>query len=292
WKESTTTKYSNSVEHFMDFCNIEQVPHALHLPASEYLLSAFASSLAGKLAGKTARNKLSAIRAWHIQNGMPWLGGRQLAYVLRGVSFLAPATSKQLPRPPITCSKLLLLRKFSNFNDHLDCAIFFAALAAFWGQIRLGELLSTTERPRPPPSQAKPSRVEGFEGPEAGPTHHYLHLPNTKNGGLAGEDIILCRQLHALDPISALNRHLLVNSGGPNDILCGYINSKGICVSLTRRRFLARCNQVWAEQGLPASTGHEFRIGGTTYMLLARIPPDVVKALGRWSSDSFLRYWR
>jgi hypothetical protein len=52
----------------------------------------------------------------------------------------------------------------------------------------------------------------------------------------------------------------------------------GIC--LTRRKFLQRCNEIWTMRNLPRSTGHEFRIGGTTHLLLSGLPPDVVKALG------------
>ncbi|KIK93936.1 hypothetical protein PAXRUDRAFT_143952 [Paxillus rubicundulus Ve08.2h10] len=40
-----------------------------------------------------------------------------------------------------------------------------------------------------------------------------------------------------------------------------------------------------------STTGHSFCIGGTTELLLAGVPPDVVKALGHWSSDTFLHYW-
>jgi hypothetical protein len=49
---------------------------------------------------------------------------------------------------------------------------------------------------------------------------------------------------------------------------------------------------VWSSFGYPRTTGHCFRIGGTTELLVAGTPPDVVKATGRWSSQSFLRYWR
>ncbi|KIJ30935.1 hypothetical protein M422DRAFT_186511, partial [Sphaerobolus stellatus SS14] len=49
---------------------------------------------------------------------------------------------------------------------------------------------------------------------------------------------------------------------------------------------------IWIANGLPRITGHSFRIGGTTELLVAGVPPDVVKALGRWSSDAFLVYWR
>ncbi|KIJ22397.1 hypothetical protein M422DRAFT_277184 [Sphaerobolus stellatus SS14] len=35
-----------------------------------------------------------------------------------------------------------------------------------------------------------------------------------------------------------------------------------------------------------------FHIRDTTKLLVAGVPPDVVKALGRWSSDAFLVYWQ
>ncbi|TFK16572.1 hypothetical protein FA15DRAFT_548136, partial [Coprinopsis marcescibilis] len=60
---------------------------------------------------------------------------------------------------------------------------------------------------------------------------------------------------------------------------------------LTKAHFLERCNQIWTGLGYLRITGHSFRIGGTTELLLAGVPPDVVKAMGRWSSDSFLKYW-
>jgi len=61
---------------------------------------------------------------------------------------------------------------------------------------------------------------------------------------------------------------------------------------LTKVAFLSRCNQIWTASGYPRTTGHSFRIGGTTELLTSGVPPDVVKSMGRWSSDSFLRYWR
>ncbi|KAI9464639.1 hypothetical protein HD554DRAFT_2026301, partial [Boletus coccyginus] len=55
--------------------------------------------------------------------------------------------------------------------------------------------------------------------------------------------------------------------------------------------FLAHCNLIWFSSSLPSFSGHSFCIGGTTELLLSRVPPDVVKALGHWSSDAFLCYW-
>ncbi|KAG2748063.1 hypothetical protein P692DRAFT_201663971, partial [Suillus brevipes Sb2] len=93
------------------------------------------------------------------------------------------------------------------------------------------------------------------------------------------------------DPIRALELHLSLNTFDDHLPLFCYISPSGIRC-LTRRRFMSRCNSVWSASGIPNTTGHSFRIGGTTEMLLSGVPPDVVKALGRWSSDAFLRYWR
>ena|SRR5258708_7802593 len=41
----------------------------------------------------------------------------------------------------------------------------------------------------------------------------------------------------------------------------------------------------------PHTTGHSFQIGGTTELLLSGVTPDIIKNMGRWSSDSFLCYW-
>jgi hypothetical protein len=58
-----------------------------------------------------------------------------------------------------------------------------------------------------------------------------------------------------------------------------------------RNAFLRRCNAIWSARGYPRCTGHSFRLGGTTELLLAGVHPDIVKAMGQWSSDAFLVYW-
>jgi hypothetical protein len=63
-------------------------------------------------------------------------------------------------------------------------------------------------------------------------------------------------------------------------------------ILLYKKPFLARCNSILAANGLGRITGHCFRIGGTTELLMVGVHPDAVKKLGRWKSDAFLRYWR
>jgi hypothetical protein len=111
-----------------------------------------------------------------------------------------------------------------------------------------------------------------------------------------GEDIFLGRQLGPSDPIVSLLAHFLVSpailEAPTSSHLFAYGVGGGKLVSLTKRKFLLVCNSVWSSHGLPRLSGHCFHIGGTTELLLRNVPPHIVKVMGRWSSDSFLRYWR
>lgn len=66
----------------------------------------------------------------------------------------------------------------------------------------------------------------------------------------------------------------------------------GMMIGMTGRRMLRRLNEILANAKHTRITGHCFRIGGTTHLLLQGVPPDVVKLMGRWTSDAFLCYWR
>jgi hypothetical protein len=118
-----------------------------------------------------------------------------------------------------------------------------------------------------------------------------LRLPWTKTTKLHGAKIMLCWQSAAYDPITALERHEALNREETNLPVFSYKTHNGpLC--LTKYKFLQRCNEIWLDNGLPTMSGHSFRIGGTTELLVAGVPPDVVKMMGRWSSDAFLTYWR
>lgn len=191
WADSTLEKYRNGLSHFHGFCDKENVPLGLRLPASEFLLCAFAASHAGVLAGSTVSGKLSAVRAWHIMNNVAYNGGLRLSYVLKGVENMSPADSSRPPRPPITVDMLRLLHDNLNMENPLDVSVYAAAVVAFWCQCRLGELFSTTER------HFDPRLVPLFKNlkPPCTPAgSRLLHLPFTKTAGFKGEDSFVGRQ--------------------------------------------------------------------------------------------------
>lgn len=288
WQDSTLIKYESGVKRFLAFCDHENIPTDLRLPASEFLLCAFAASTAGIRSGSTISSDLSAIRAWHIMNHTPYLGSLQLQYTLKGARNLTPKSSKRVLRPPVSWEMLDILVKDLNHDDPEDICVLACALAATSGQARLGELLPASL------SSYNPSHhpsVSDLRSPSTAGGSRALHLPHTKTTGDTGATIFLCSQNDCTDPNTIIDKHLLINRLSSKHPLFSY-SYHGSFIPLTKRRFLRRCNTIWSRYGLPTFSGHCFRIGGTTILLLRGVSPYIVKAMGRWTSDSFLKYWR
>ncbi|KAJ7083504.1 hypothetical protein C8R43DRAFT_909495 [Mycena crocata] len=287
WAPGTLSNYGYAVDRFLAFCAKEKIPIRFQLPADEFVLCAFAASGAGVHAGSTARNNIAALKAWHVAQGKTWQGSSRLHYVLAGVENLAPETSKRPPRPPINAEMLRVLYNGLDFTCPRDVAVFAAACVAFWGQCRLGEIL--------PDSALESALIHKPTRAHVSRSHRNkrstkLRLPRTKTKK-SGEDVVLVAQNDPINPEIALNAHLKINNLSSSLPLFAYHTSSGVEI-LTRAKFLIRCNEIWQKAGYPHTTGHSFRIGGTTELLLAGVAPDVVKALGRWSSDAFHKYWR
>lgn len=74
-------------------------------------------------------------------------------------------------------------------------------------------------------------------------------------------------------------------------LLCQFRDGETI-KTFDKNLLMNMCNEVWQKDGIQRITGHCFRIGGTTAYLMADVDSATVKKMGRWSSDTFLRYWR
>jgi hypothetical protein len=287
WADSTVKRYSGAIEQFIRFCDLEGVPEHLRFPADEFVLCAFAASSVGKHSRSTPRNRLSALKAWHVTHNMEWKGSARLRFVLNGVHNLAPKSSRRTPRPPVNAKMITQLVERLDSTSSLDVAVAACAATAFWGQCRLGELLPSSASTDL--SSILPTR-SSFKRSMRNPQSCILHLPRTKTHK-HGQDVILVNQSPIIDPITLIKKHFRVNNTPADAPMFSYTSRDGL-VPLTKSRFLQRCNTIWHLLGYPRTTGHCFRIGGTTELLVAGTPPDVVKVTGRWSSDSFLRYWR
>lgn len=129
--------------------------------------------------------------------------------------------------------------------------------------------------------------------PHNGTPYSVIHIPWTKTTHGSGADIIASMLDDPTNPVTALNHHLAANSSVPLSApFFAFETLNGDWAPMTRPWFLARCNQIWRESSLLELTGHCFRIGGASELLLRGVPPDVVAMQGRWKSRAFLEYWR
>ena len=287
WAESTVRRYSGAIKQYILFCNIKQVPGHLHFPADEFILCAFTASSLSKHASSTTWSRLSALKAWHFTHNLEWKGSTWLHYVLNSIHNLAPSISKCPPLPPISSNMLVQLVNSLDLKLLLDVAIATWAVMAFWGQCHLGKLLPlslATAFCTPLPTRADFKR--SLQNSES----CLLHLSQTKTHH-HGQDVVLVDQQHPVNPIYLLKKHLQTNNVPSNTHIFSYTTVNGP-LSLTKSLFLQKCNAIWQQLGYPQTTSHCFHIGGTTELLVAETPPNIVKATGQWSSESFLWYWR
>jgi hypothetical protein len=215
------------------------------------------------------------VKAWHIIHDTEWCGGIRLRYTLRGVENLAPELSRLEERPPVTEEMLNILDAELDHDDGRDAAVFAGACCSFWGQIRLGEALSETQGSFIP---GRVPLVSNLAPPSTSAGSRILRLPHTKMKGDKGEDTMLCRQRGSSDPINAVENHLHVNNLPPDLPLFSFRRPGGI-ICMTKKILLNRWNEIWSRHSYPARTGHCFRIGRTTELLLAGVPPVIVQII-------------
>lgn len=287
WSPASKANHRTALNRFLEFCNNNSVPQEDRFPASELLLCAFIASCTNR-APSTVKNYISGIRAFHITKGLPWHGSTRLQYVRDGVvNFSGTAVNSKPPRPPVTRDMLQALYNNLDRTSPQDICILACASVAFWGQARLGELLLESALPVPNPLPV-PSPSDVRSNTMASIT---MTLPHTKVKKWTGEEITLTQQLDASNPVQALDLHLSINKLPPHLPLFSFRVGLETRV-LTKQHFLSACNNIWSKSGLPRYTGHSFRIGGTTALLLAGVQPSLVKEMGRWASDAYKLYWR
>ena len=147
WATSTLRRYSGAVDQFIRFCDMEGIPDHLRFPADEFVLCAFAASSIRKHSVNTPRNRLSALKAWHVVHNMEWKGSSWLRYVLNGVHNLAPDSSRHLPRPPVNANMISQLVQGLDLDSPVDVAVAAGATTAFLGSMPPGRTATTQPVP-------------------------------------------------------------------------------------------------------------------------------------------------
>jgi hypothetical protein len=172
-------------------------------------------------------------------------------------------------------------------NAREKCALAMA-LCTWISQMRLGELMPASVDELI--AGRLPSCKEWLTNKKLGKASA-IHLPWTKTNLHKGDVVVLPTQRATLDATQAMCHHILASRLDDTALLCQFRDGETVKM-FDKNLLMNMCNEVWQKDGIQRVTGHSFRIGGTTAYLMARVDSDIVKKMGRWSSDTFLRYWK
>jgi hypothetical protein len=290
WAKGTRSLYGSGLLAYHVFCDSRAIAEAQRCPASSALILLFVANAAGSYSGKTIANYVFAIRAWHVLHGQPWQANPlELKAALDGAMALTPTSSQRPKRQPLTILFLTTAAAHLDLAAPFDVAFFACLTVAFYSISRLGELTVPSLRAFDPDRHPKRTNLS-TRSDRNGILMQVLRLPVTKTAR-QGEDIYWSAQPGPSDPEAAMARHLQLNNPSPSQHVFTWSHPRGPR-PLTRTAFLNRLKELVSAQDSQAVHGHSIRIGGTLELLLRGVPFDVVKTIGRWSSEAFVVYLR
>ena len=290
---STKSTYAAGILRFHQFCDSWCIDEEARMPASSTVLAAFVGQCSGYYAGGTIRSWLSGIRAWHLTHNAEWHGDHEWVEKARITSYKEGTAFKSPLRAPVSDDHLIALRQHLDLSLPFHAAVWAVATCTFFGCRRLGETTVKSNSSFDPLYNVTRSTAAAFRLLNNGSQSATIRIPWTKTTKHEGASIILTSRSDQLCPIAALRNHLVVNSNPPSTIsFFGYRSETGSWTHMFRNTFLSFVFRIWQSISLDHVAGHSFRIGGTVFLLLAGVPPEVVAATGTWTSLAFLRYWR
>jgi len=292
---NTKSTYGAGLIRFTEFCDKYHIAEIHRMPASWPLLCAFISEHRGRVSGNTVKTWMSGIHAWHTVNQAQWYGNHDWVSICRTAAKCDGTRFRRPLRAPVSIEHLLVLRDALDPSNSFHTAVWALALTCFFGCCRLGELTIPSKDGADPRYHVLASADVTFSHSREGARSASFDIPWTKTTREQGAKVIItARPDEAICPVKALFIHLKsINRACPRNMpLFSYHAPSGAWTPMVKKTFLDFCDSVWKAAGLGHVLGHSFRIGGVIELLLAGVNPDVVAAMGGWTSLAFLLYWR
>lgn len=290
WAPGTRETYGSGLLVYHAFCDSNHIEDSEWCPVSTFTLLRFITTCAGSYAGSSLTNYVFAVKAWHTLHGTPWLVNMtEVQAALDGAAKLAPKSSKRPKRLPWTPELINRIADTLNPSAPLDAATFACLTVIFWTMSCTREFVTPNLKSKDPTEFISRGAIHE-ETDRNGLKVLRFMLPRTKIAR-TGEDVYCSRQDGPSDPIAALSNHLSLNYPSSTDPLFSWRHPSGTR-PLTRTAFTSRLDLAFVALNQPKLQYHGLRIGSVLEYLLRGIPFDVVKTMGRWSSDSFTLYLR
>ncbi|KAF7295754.1 hypothetical protein HMN09_01117900 [Mycena chlorophos] len=285
---NTHETYASGLLRFHQYCDKLDIPEANRIPASTQLLLAFITEHIAEVGGGTVKSWMSGVKAMHDVCNAQWNGDERVIELARRTANKEGAIFSKPPRPPASIMHIVALCDNLDPRDPADAAVKATALTAFWGCRRLGELTIPSAN-----SFDAKYHVQRSVQLHSTDLAFTFDIPWTKTTKQKGGTVVITKRDDKLCPVAALGQHYSANMLPlPNTPLFAFRGKDGAWCAMTKPYFLARCAAIWEKEGMMDLAGHSFRIGGSSELLMAGVAPEVVAAIGGWTSLAFLLYWR
>ena len=277
---SSASSYSSAVNSYFDFCS----SHSLPVEPTPDTLSFFAVYMAHHIKPKSVSSYLSGI-CNHLQPFFPDVRSHRRHWLvtktLTGCRKMLPSSTSR--KRPISRHELAsVAQQYSTSSSYDDILFLAILLTGFHGLLRLGELTW------PDNSNLRDYRkVIMRSSVQINPKSFQFTLPG-----------------HKADRLFEGSRILIQSTELPDDAWRAFTKF----ITMRDRRFALR-PELWLTEcgSIPTRSwfltrfhrhfsgnvgGHSLRAGGTTALAEASIPPHMIQAIGRWSSEAFQIYIR
>ena len=288
YAQSTKATYGTGLLRFHEYCDTIALPETSRTPASTTIIAGFITYLSGRYSKTAINNFIAGVKAWHVVNNLHVdLDNNLIQTLLRGAARVQPLP---LPRrQPLTTEQLEKILHKLDINLPEHAAVAACLTTTFYSCSRLGEFTVSTPNAFDPNLHITISGVS-FQRDRFFNRVTAFKLPRTKTS-ITGETVFWAAQNNASNPLFYLLNHLRINENTPSEHLFAFKN-KGSKTPLTRNNFIRNVKNSASKAGLVFNSGHSLRIGSTLEYLLRGVPFEVVKQIGRWSSNLFTLYLR
>lgn len=257
-------------------------------PVNTTIIAGFITYLSGFYSKTSIINFVSAVKAWHIVNLIPIdLNDKIISTLIKGAANIQPLPLPK--RKPLQVDELAKILENLNTQIPEQAAVAACLTTVFFSCARLGEFTVNNRKDFNPNSHITISNVS-FQHDRYFNKVTAFRIPRTKTTP-NGETVFWAAQKHSVDPQRFLFIHLQINEPVPGSHLFSFRTHNSL-IPMTRAIFLRNVKLAAEKAGIEFSHGHSLRIGATLEYLLRGIPFEVVKQIGRWSSNSFSLYLR
>lgn len=300
WGDGTLKSYNSGVVKLQRFASVRKIEKEKLLPISPALVKQFVvwaskkevedARLEESVKSSTLKSYIAGIKAWHLfhDEEYPYQVDAAVKTLLKATRMVeARIRDIEVKRPPVLIADLITLLGVLPSQGESGLAMMTAALVAFWGTARLGELLSDNNDKRLP-------RWDDLEwAQDRSWVNIKIHNAKTAKPGEV-QRIHLRRQSSLLDPVSMLEEWFAYRARKQSEeIFSLMVNGRrrrlGKQSMINHLRSIWNANRSAKKQMLH---GHSFRIGGASLRWNLGADKDEVKRCGRWASDAYMVYLR